>query len=526
MKHLLNSVMLFLLLFIGQNAWGQTVVGQGDLTSTITWKLEQTGTNSYTLAVSGTGDMPDFASATAMPWNDYCRQITEVNISSGITKIGNYAFCKTAITSTNIPSVCTIIGKQAFVSCKELKEIYIPASVTSVGSSAFALCNKVNLIHYDGRCTSNTTISLSNLGSTATEGKIIEKEGTGSSVISLRDGWEYYTHGGQCKGGAWVAESGTGDTNRKHCEKYSSLEINRNVSSFLSTEFMGFLDDSNHMTGYKNIQTITVEDGNPSYVVGAEGALYNKAKTKILLYPAKSTATHVDVPETVTDLGECSFFGAKNLQSITFLGTITRMSNCVFAEASSLNYMEFATGTAPKNYSKMVFFNLPSTGKVVATADTDAWKTFTSTIGSGWTFSSVRSYISSDGTLYIEGEGAYTTSSEDASWYSQRSSIKKIVVKEGITNIGSYAFENCSNVTEVTLNNSGTIGTGAFRDCSALTRVNIGGVKEFKYRIGDLQPFYGCSKLSTINTTDLKAFCSIVNLEYLTGSGMYRNNRF
>ena len=374
------------------------MVGQGDLTSTITWKLTQTGTDSYTLTVSGTGDMPDFASSTAMPWNDYCRQITEVNISSGITKIGDHAFCKTAITSTNIPSVCTIIGRQAFASCKELKEIYIPASVTSIRTWAFALCNKVNLIHYDGRCTSNTTISLSSLGNTTTGGKIIEKEGTGSSVFSLCDGWEYYTHGGQCKGGAWVAESGTGDTNRKlffyaqkpgalvnyvengnaastyspechpwrvNCEKYSSLEINRNVSSFLSTEFMGFLDDSNHMTGYKNIQTITVEDGNPSYVVGAEGALYNKAKTKILLYPAKSTATHVDVPETVTDLGECSFFGAKNLQSITFLGTITRMSNCVFAEASSLNYMEFATGTAPKNYSKMVFFKAHPTLRVM-----------------------------------------------------------------------------------------------------------------------------------------------------------------
>ena len=29
-------------------------------------------------------------------------------------------------------------------------------------------------------------------------------------------------------------------------------------------------------------------------------------------------------------------------------------------------------------------------------------------------------------------------------------------------------------------------------------------------------PFSGCSRLVTINVTDLKAFCSIINLDYLT----------
>ena len=119
MKHLLHSFILFLCLFIGQNALGQVMlVASGDLTSSITWSIEQTGSaDSLTLVISGTGDMPDFSSYTAMPWNDYNSQITEVNISSGITKIGDYSFRGTAITSVDIPSTCTTIGKQAFGKC-------------------------------------------------------------------------------------------------------------------------------------------------------------------------------------------------------------------------------------------------------------------------------------------------------------------------------------------------------------------------------------------------------------------------
>jgi hypothetical protein len=55
--------------------------------------------------------------------------------------------------------------------------------------------------------------------------------------------------------------------------------------------------------------------------------------------------------------------------------------------------------------------------------------------------------------------------------------------------------------------------------------VNIGGVTEFKYDFyygngttNYMYPFQGCSKLATINVTDLKSFCAISNLEYLTNS--------
>ena len=526
MKNLLNSVMLFLLLFIGQNAWGQAVVASGNLVNdgSITWSVEQTGTDGYTLNITGYGDMPDYSGLKDMPWakcqsaygvtTNYNSMITELNIDSRITKIGRRTFVKAeSITSVTIPENCVSIGQEAFRFCSGLKEIYIPSSVTSIGTDAFSNCRNLGFIHYDARCDANTGIAFSNV---AASGKIIEKSGTGDSYADVPEGWEYYTHAEKCQGGAWVAEnadqtklffyaqnpgatvnyagrkaSGTSINDERYhpwrvnCMNYTSLEINKNISSIAALELIGY-ETNGLMYGYANIQNITVESDNENFVVGDEGALYDKARTTIYLYPAKSTATDIEIPSTVTQIRAGAFLGAMNLKSISFLGTVKYIRAHAFAYARSLNKIYFASQPAPTTYYDTSFIGVPSTGVVFAGADTEAFKTLTTTIGSNWTldgetYGPARTYISDD-ILYVVGKGEYTTSSSSASWYSQRSSIKKIVVKEGITILAVMHLADCANVTEVTLNNSGTIGYSAFKDCTALTRVNIGtGLTDFKY---------------------------------------------
>ena len=57
-------------------------------------------------------------------------------------------------------------------------------------------------------------------------------------------------------------------------------------------------------------------------------------------------------------------------------------------------------------------------------------------------------------------------------WY--KYDIKRIIIGDGVTTIGEYAFVACSSLTSVTIPNSvTTIGSGAFSDCSALTSVTI-----------------------------------------------------
>ena len=52
------------------------------------------------------------------------------------------------------------------------------------------------------------------------------------------------------------------------------------------------------------------------------------------------------------------------------------------------------------------------------------------------------------------------------SWFSNNSSIKKVVLGDDITSIGSSAFSGCSGLTEVTIpNNVTSIGSSAFEGC-------------------------------------------------------------
>ena len=67
--------------------------------------------------------------------------------------------------------------------------------------------------------------------------------------------------------------------------------------------------------------------------------------------------------------------------------------------------------------------------------------------------------LSSDGTLTINGSGAMADYEGYGSpWYdyafsyvSDKEIIKKIVVHEGVTSIGNYAFENCWNAESISL---------------------------------------------------------------------------
>ena len=69
--------------------------------------------------------------------------------------------------------------------------------------------------------------------------------------------------------------------------------------------------------------------------------------------------------------------------------------------------------------------------------------------------------LSDDGTLTISGTDMPNYGGT-APWYSQRDKIKQIIIKNGVTNIGSYAFNGCSVLTSLTIPNSVTsIGSKA-----------------------------------------------------------------
>ena len=80
----------------------------------------------------------------------------------------------------------------------------------------------------------------------------------------------------------------------------------------------------------------------------------------------------------------------------------------------------------------------------------------------------------SDGALNVIGTGEIGDLYGSEHWKPYKSQIKTVVLSDGVTGIGAYAFDGCKNMTSVTIGSGvKSIGYRAFSYCSSLTSLTI-----------------------------------------------------
>lgn len=476
----------------------------------------------HVLMINDDSTMKNYDSASKTPWYANREDITSIVVADGVTKIGTFAFYGFSnLTSVQLSDSVTSIGGYAFKNCKKLTEIVIPSAVTKIGESAFYDCGLTEIV-----IPSKVTEINDYAFSRDTKLKKVSFEGDAPSIGAHtfygvtatvtyptdNNSWNKDTK--QQYGGT-LTWNNKADDNKQQCGKNAFWEV---VDGVLTISGNGSVDDYDSAKqrpwneSAAEITKVVVEDGITNVGNFAFYGMTNLTEveladsvTAIGAYSFKncSSIEQITLPQNLTEIKDSAFYGCTRLVNITIPAKVTKIGDYVFSRNVQLNQVKFE-GSAPTiaahAFSGVVAVVTYPSDDVSWTSDmkknyggTLDWKEY----GEKQQCGKTAYWEVKDGTLTISGSGAVDNydSAKQRPWNESSLEINKVVVEDGITSVGDFAFYGMTNLAEIVLTDSVTsIGTYAFKNCSSLKEIIL--PKELT-EIKD-SAFYGCAKLTSI----------------------------
>lgn len=235
-----------------------------------------------------------------------------------------------------------------------------------------------------------------------------------------------------------------------------------------------------------------------------------------------SSIISVDFPDALTFIGDQAFEGCTGLKTIHIPGSVVALGQRAFAECSGLEYIAF-TGSAP-TFDKTTFVSDTTSLNLFVSipGNDDSWTeeliyedylrfsylSFTEDyqVASGGLDSNRVGWIlRTDGYLIVYGEGEMPDfgPSFPAPWSVFADKVEVIMVLDGVTTVGAYAFDGCYLANAVQLPEGCTkIGENAFTRCVELLWVYNSELEQSLpdslVELGDYA-FGGCRTLKTLS---------------------------
>ena len=385
---LLLCAALFAAFAAAANADGATVVASGDCGlngSDLKWTLYSDGR----MVITGSGEMGNFgkeynsAFPSFTPWIDYLDDITSLEIGSGVTSVGSYAFysCKNLV-SVSFPETLVAIYSHGFASCSSLEGVSFPHSLTTVDNMAFWNCNHIKKLTV---CANITEIGNYAFG----HNKNIKTAGPIGGGYDYEFGWTKEIPGNAFSGcdrltGVVFPEGLTkiGYSAFYACTKLSGLVIPDTVTSigvgaFSSCGKLSSIVIPASVTeiesvfgGCISLKTAGPIGGNydlqfgwsdeiPDYALSGASSLSTitlpKGITKIgtRSFSGCSSLTNINLPDTLSEICYNAFRGCRSLKSITFPKSLEMMWSQVFQDCGTLTEIVFLGKANPGGYSDM-----------------------------------------------------------------------------------------------------------------------------------------------------------------------------
>jgi len=329
-----------------------------------------------------------------------CTELKTVIFEDGGTSlvIGDGAFSGCSkLTNFVLPNYVTVIGSKVFYKCNALTTMNVPASLKTLGDYAFESCANITSISFEegveyiglGAFKGCSRLTTVNIPASA------ENLGVGSSAFSdLFEG----------------------------CSKLTNVTIAGGSTTYSEGAFYSVKDGKPHELTYALPTTAGVEGvlTIPESVVSiAPKALLNNANIKKIVFAGDSRASfavgeqafaymtalqEIELPKGLTVLSTHMFLGCSALKKIVIPNTVTSLAVNIFLGCSSLTDIIFEEGgTSPLRMQ---------TGQ--------------------------RANVSELGVKAYHTQGVFNGCT----------ALKKIVLPERLTNIGSYAFATMYNIID------------------------------------------------------------------------------
>lgn len=488
-----------------------------------------------------------------------CSSLSEIVFSENLSDIASGAFYGTAVSSIILPQKITRLNYEVFSYCNNLEYINIPNTVTRI-DRAFTNCDNLKEVNISANVNFIESLAFSDSGDGDLQINVDENNSyycSDNGILFNKDKTTLHTYRIDKLQNEYIVPDTVNRINAAFygCKYLKTINLNKvttiGYAAFVNCtiEELTLPSSVNTIDTYsiyncdnlkniyipfnitKNLEhnfdnchnlNINVNENNSAYC-SIDGVLFDKNKTKLLLFRKDTIISNYEIPniETITAINDDAFYYCENLISVNIPNTITTIGNNAFYKTGlvTINLPENVISIGDNAFNncvslESVYINSTNLkfGTNVFADDTNLKYIHIKSIEDWikYEFNSYSNILDNVG-LYINNElvteinlhGDYTIN-----YYAFHSYKYLTKINLDITEIGKYSFCKCENITEVNIN-CPIIKEYAFWECNNLKTILLGQKTSEIINFA----FAGCNAITKVNIDSLYTWCNIKNLD-------------
>ena len=383
------------------------------------------------LVIEGNGSMDDYESAFDVPWSDHSEDIRMIVVSDGVSHIGT----------------------RAFRNCDNLEAFCIGSDLVSIGVPIFP-----DFYYYDEATSTGLECSANNLDGAVfvkSENLFVKQTVQGTAGVA----WSF--------SGGVLSISGTGGMDEFYLKEdvpwyaYREMVLKATIADGVASIGRNAFYHCVNMTEAEVPDSVTSIGHEAFAECGKLGAVHLSSNLTTLggaAFDYCSSIRTITIPDGVTMLWIDTLEGCTGLERVYFSSNLSAGTHIVGEVCNvDLYASDGTTELDTRYYDNIRGKAFVRTGGILVEQPASS----TADGGISWFYSS--------GLLTFTGSGDMDDYSavDHPPWWGYSDVITQIVISDGITSIGDYAFVDCGNLEAMYFGSALTdLGTAVFYDAT------------------------------------------------------------